>query len=113
MATTRVCPLPRTSRATVPSAGPIKGSQNRKITKSGRSARNFRPTRSHDSGFTEFKLTSISKSAGPASVLNCVWPGNKKFGYCSENVTIRTSSPASRNARASRSLYVASPPRKG
>jgi len=56
------------------------------------------------SGFTEFRLTSMSRSAGAGPVLYCVWPGNKKSGYCSENVTIRTASPAAWKARARRSL---------
>jgi hypothetical protein len=74
----------------VPRLGPIKGIQNLKITKSGFSFLIFLPRNIQFIGFIEFRLTSISILSGGKELEYCVFPGNKKSGYCRLNVIIFT-----------------------
>ena len=113
MHTTRVPERPLTKRRIVPRAGPMKGSQYRTTTRSGRILRSISPVRIQFSGFTEWMQTRMSRSFGAGSDEYCVVPGKRKPGYCRENVRIVTRWPVDRNWRASRSLKLASPPRSG
>ena len=112
MATSRVCLLDFTILPNNPKAGPKKGIQNRKMITSGRSFLYFSPTFIQLNGFTLFNAISISKYSGLGESVYCDSPGNKKFGYCKVKVRMLTLF-CFRNSVASRSLYVAKPPRKG
>src|SRR5690606_19277290 len=69
-------------RRIVPSAGPIKGIQNRTKTISGFSFLILFPTLNQLNGLMEFISGSINKSSGGFSSEYCVLPGNKMEGYC-------------------------------
>jgi hypothetical protein len=101
-------------RAIVPSEGPMNGSQNRMIRKSGFSLRIALPTESQLNGLMELILVSICTPAGGVpEVSYCVVPGKRKEGYCKEKEMIFTSCPAKERDWQSSSLSIAIPPRKG
>ena len=72
-----------------------------------------RPTLIQLIGLQELTCWLISKSVGAFSVEYCVFPGKRNDGYCRVKVMISTWCPSACNWRASRSLKVAKPPRKG
>jgi hypothetical protein len=69
-------------RHIVPKQGAIKGIQYFTITRSGLALLISLPTEYQFSGFIELilTLTGIPSGGGPAE--SCVFPGNKKEGYC-------------------------------
>lgn len=72
-------------RIIVPKHGPIKGIQNRTITKSGFSFLIFKALFIQLNGLIELTIVLITISEGLFPVSYCVLPGKRNDGYCNEN----------------------------